>query len=56
MDKWADRNPQEVSLCDRMNEAFGEGSCEKWVEEWQEIVIELKVETWLYRPDLSTMN
>ncbi len=55
-DKWADRNPQEISLCDRMDEAFGEGSCKKWVEEWNNIVIERKDETWLYRPDLSTMN
>ena len=56
MDKWADRNPQEMPLSKRMDEAFGKGSWEKWVEEWREIVIERKVETWLYRPDLSTMN
>ena len=56
MDKWADRNPQEKPLSERMDEAFGKGSWEKWVEEWREIVIERKVETWLYRPDLSSMN
>ena len=56
IDKWADRNPQEMSLSDRMDEAFGKGSWEKWLEEWREIVIERKDETWLYRPDLSTMN
>ena len=45
-----------MSLSDRMDEDFGKGSWEKWLEEWREIVIERKDETWLYRPDLSTMN
>jgi len=56
LNKWADRNPQEKGLSDRIDEAFGKGSWEKWLEEWREIVIERKEETWLYRPDLSTMK
>ena len=56
MEKWADRNPPEISLRERMDEAFGEGSWDKWIEEFLEIVTERNNETWLYRPDLSTMN
>lgn len=56
LNKWADRNPQEKNLPYRMDEAFGEGSWDKWLEEWRNIVIERKEETWLYRPDLSTMK